>query len=128
MIQCLQTSEFSSLHKSIPQTSDYKLAALYINHRAANHYDFCGIVIIFCSSLCTYSENYNKSALSCNSSIWCSSVTVLATHCITQLACLYFGEYPQAVACSAQPQWLLSHGNCSRPHGLKTFTAPAFSQ
>jgi len=62
--------------------------------RAANHYDFCGRFTIFCSSLCMYSENYDKSPFSCNSSLWCSSVTVLATHCITRLACI-LGSIPR---------------------------------
>ena len=86
-----------------------------------NHYDF----LFFIMPLRPYSENYAKSAFSHNSSIWCSSDTVLAAHCITRLACLYFGEYPQAVTCSAQPLWCSSHSSCSRPHGLKTFAAPA---
>jgi len=94
-------------------------------HIFTNHYNFCGIITILCSLLRPYSENYDKYTFSCNSSIWCSSVTVLATHCITQLACLYFGEYPQAVRCLAQPLWCSSHGSCSILHGLKPFAAPA---
>jgi len=54
-------------------------------YRTANHYNFCGIITIFCFSLCLYSENYDKSAFSRNSSIWYSSDNVLAAHCITQL-------------------------------------------
>ena len=49
--------------------------------------------------------------------------SVLSAHCITSLVCLYFGEYTQAVACSAQPLWCSSHGSCSGPHGLKAFAA-----
>ena len=79
-----------------------------------NYYDFLLFVTL-------YSENYDKSASSCNSSMWCSPVTVL----VIRLACLYFGEYPQAVTCSAQPLWCLSHSSCSRLHGLKAFAAPA---
>ena len=32
---------------------------------------------------------------------------------------LYFGDYTEAVACSAQPLCCSPHGSCSRPHGLK---------
>ena len=80
--------------------------------------------LFFIMPLCPYSENYDKSAFSRNSSIWCSFVTVLAIHCITWLACLYFREYPQAIACSAQPLWCSSHGSCPRLHGLKALAVP----
>jgi len=79
-----------------------------------NHYDF----LFFITLLRPYSENYDKSAFSRNSFMWYSSDTVLAAHCITRLACLYFGEYTQVVACSAQPLWCSSYGSCSRPHRL----------
>jgi len=61
----------------------------------------------------------------CNCFILCSCVTALVAHCITRFACLYFGEYPQAVTCSAQPLLWSSHSSCSRPHGLKVFAEPA---
>jgi len=81
-------------------------------YRAANHYDFCGIITIFCSSLRPYSENCDKSAYPRNTidlvpyddMIWCSSDTVLTAHCITRLACMliFRGVYTmQAVPCSA---------------------------
>jgi len=63
----------------------------HIMLRAANHYDFWGIITNFCSSLRPYSENYHKSAFSRNSSIWYSSDNVLASHCITQL--VFWGLY-----------------------------------
>jgi len=58
----------------------------------------------------------------------CGAVVSLSwPHTVSQglLARLYFGEYPQAVTCSAQPVWCSPCSSCSRPHGLKAFAAPA---
>jgi len=78
---------------------------IYIyRERESCHYDF----LFFITPLDPYSENYDKSAFSRNNSIWCSSDTVLAAHCITRLACFYFGSIPRLS--------LVQHSLCSAHH------------
>ena len=69
-----------------------------------------------------YSENYDKSAFSHNSSIWCSSDTVFVIHCITWLV---FRRVSTSCRLFSITLWHSSHGSCSRRHGLKVFAAPA---
>ena len=119
--RCMLKKLFSAEWNNVQFNLNYQLYRQI--SRAANHSNCCGIITIFCSSVRPYSESYDKSVFSCNSSIWCSSITVLSAHLS---AWLYFGEYPQAVAFSAQPLWCSSHGSCSRPHGLKAYAVHFF--
>jgi len=80
--------------------------------------------MIFCSSLRHYVSTLKTKINLPFPVIVPYCVTVLAGHCITRPACLYFREYSQAVACSAQPLLWPSHSSCSTLHGLKVFAEP----
>ena len=67
-----------------------------------NHYDF----LFFITPLRPYSENYDP--FSCNSSICCSYVTVLAADCITQLASCISWSIPRLL--------LVLHSLCGAYH------------
>ena len=93
----------------------------FIINRAANHYDFCRIITIFCSSLHNYTHIL-KTTINLPFPVMVPYMWQFC-HCLshTPLACLYFGEYLQTVTCSAWPLVCSSHGSCSRPYGLKAF-------
>ena len=75
------------------------------DYRAAKHYDFCRIITIFCSSLCHYAHTLKTTVKLPFPVIFLYGAVLSLFYPHTVSQCLYFGEYHQAVTCSAQPLW-----------------------